>query len=435
MKKINEELIAFLKESPTAFHAIHTIRTILEKKGYMELNESDAWDIQENGKYFVVRNESSILAFRIPSYDFNGFNIAASHSDSPSFKVKENPEIVENGYVKLNVEKYGGSIYAPWFDRPLSVAGRLLIKKKDGIETRLVNVDKDFLVIPNLAIHMSRENTNKDRTWDVQKEMLPIMGSVETKGTFMSIVAKAAGVKEKDILGHDLFLYLREEGRIWGADDEYISAGHLDDLQCGFGNLKGFLASKNGNSVPVLAIFDNEEVGSTSKQGANSTFLQDTLQRIAIACGRSGEEYSQAVANSFMVSADNAHAVHPNHAEKADPINRPEINKGIVIKFSANQKYTTDGVSAALFRNICEKANVPTQVFTNHSNILGGGTLGNYSNIHVSLNTVDIGLPQLAMHSCYETAGTKDTQYLSEAMKVFFSSTFVSEGKGNYHWE
>jgi aspartyl aminopeptidase len=359
----------------------------------------------------------------------------SSHSDSPVFKIKANAEIeVDKKYIKLNVEKYGGMICAPWLDRPLSAAGRVVVRTADGIETRLINIDRDLMIIPNLAIHMNRE-VNDGYTFNAQKDMLPLIGDMDAKGGFMKLVAETAGVEPDDILDTDLYLYNRMKGTILGLNGEFISSGRLDDLQCAFASLKGFLAAQPKDSVAVHCVLDNEEVGSGTKQGAASTFLKDVLRRINDSLGRSEEEYLMALASSFMVSADNAHSVHPNQPDKADPTNRPYMNGGIVIKYSANQKYTTDAVSGAIFRTICEKAGVPYQTFTNRSDMLGGSTLGNISNTQVALNTVDIGLPQLAMHSCYETAGCKDTAYLAEAAKVLYSSSVKGSGNGTYKVE
>ena len=280
-------------------------------------------------------------------------------------------------------------------------------------------MDRDLLLIPNVAIHMNRD-ANKSQTWNAQVDMLPVLGSAdEAKGSIMRIIAESAGVSDSDIISHDLFLYVRDKGKVWGGSEEYISAPHLDDLQCACGCLEGFLGANNSSSVPVLAVFDNEETGSLTKQGADSTLLEDVLKRISLSCSKDEEGYYRAVSSSFMVSADNAHALHPNHPEKADPVNRPAINKGIVIKFNAAQHYTTDAVSCAVYRDLCESNDIPVQVFTNRSDSRGGSTLGNVSNAHVSLNTVDIGLAQLAMHSCYETAGAKDTKHLIDAMTIF----------------
>ena len=310
---------------------------------------------------------------------------------------------------------------APWFDRPLSVAGRLIIKDKEtgGYRCVLADVDRDLVLIPNLAIHMNRE-VNDGYKYNAQKDMLPLYGDITAKGSFMKQVAASAGISEEEILGHDLFLYNRQEASIWGASHEFISCGRLDDLQCAFASLQGFLAGAKENYMAVHCVLDNEEVGSGTKQGAASTFLYDTLTRVHDCLGCTREEYLIHLADSFMISADNAHAVHPNHTDKTDPSNRPYINEGIVIKFNANQKYCTDGVSAAMFRDICKTADVPVQTFINRSDMLGGSTLGNISNTKVALNTVDIGLPQLAMHSPYETAGIKDTAYLIKAAGEFF---------------
>ena len=386
MVDINEKLLDFLHKSPTCFHAIDEIKKVLVKQGYRELSEANSWDLEIDGRYFTVRNQSSIIAFRIPTTDYKGYMIGSAHSDSPTFKVKENPEIVGNGVVKLNVEKYGGMLCAPWFDRPLSVAGRVIVKENGKLVTKLVRVDKDLLVIPNLAIHMNRE-ANTNATYNAQVDMLPVFGTEDAKGKFMEVVAESIGVKVEDILSHDLYLYTREKGTVWGYQNEFVSAGHLDDLQCAFGCLYGFLGANDSESVPVVVIFDNEEVGSGTKQGADSTFLEDTLERIALSCGKNPEEAKRAIASSFMVSA-------------------------------------------AVFKEVCAAVNVPVQTFTNRSDMAGGSTLGNISNAHVSLNTVDIGLAQLAMHSSYETAGAKDTEYLVEAMSHFFSLTLEDEGEG-----
>ena len=416
-----KQLLTFIEKSPTAFHAAETMRQRFLAVGFVELSEKEHWTLAPGGQYFVMRNHSAFLAFSIPEKPPYRFHIMASHSDSPSFKIKENPEItVENAYVKLNVEKYGGMLMAPWFDRLLSVAGRVVIRGEDGIEERLVNVDRDLLVIPSLAIHMNRE-VNSGYAYNPQKDLLPLYAMAGTERTFGNLIAEAAGVPEDRILSHDLFLYSRTPGTIWGANEEFVSSGRLDDLQCAFSSMEGFLAGKGQNSIAVHCVLDNEEVGSGTKQGAASTFLQDTLLRINGALGRTYEEYLMTLADSFMISADNAHALHPNYTDKADPVNRPLINGGIVIKYNANQKYCTDAVSAAVFKELCRKAEVPCQTFVNRSDVAGGSTLGNISNTQVPVSTVDIGLPQLAMHSPWETAGVKDTTSLIRAAEEFFA--------------
>ncbi len=424
-KDITGKMLDFIDASPTCFHVIDNLKKELNKAGYTELFENEPWKIapasgKKGGKYFVTRNDSSIISFRIPKKDFKGFYMIASHSDSPSFKIKENPEMEAGGaYIKLNVEKYGGMLCAEWFDRPLSVAGRVIVKGKKGAESRLVNVDRDLLMLPALAIHMNRE-ANDGYKYNAQSDMLPIFGDADAKDSFFDIIAKAAGVKKEDILGHDLFLYNRVKPTVWGANGEYIASSRLDDQECVYTTFAGFLKAIDSENVAVHCVFDNEEVGSGTKQGAASTFLKDTLTRINMALGRTEEQYFTAVANSFMLSADNAHAIHPNHLDKADPVNRPVMNKGVVIKYNANQKYTTDAVSAANFKLMCEKAKVPYQTFTNRSDMPGGSTLGNISTTQVAVNTVDIGLAQLAMHSPYESAGSKDPEYMASVSKVFY---------------
>lgn len=433
VQEVNKALLQFLDHSPNAFYAVANMQKELEDAGFTRLYEGCPWTLSEGHGYYVTRNDSAIIAFRIPEGGYQGFQIMASHCDSPVFKIKTNAEIVvDNSYVKLNVEKYGGMLCAPWLDRPLSVAGRVIVQTEEGIATKLVNVDRDLLIIPNVAIHMNRQ-VNDGYAFNAQVDMLPLFCEQgEEKNQFMQLIADEAGVQVEDILDTDLFLYDRMKGTTLGLHGEFIASGRLDDLQCAFASLKGFLAAELKQSIAVHCVYDNEEVGSGTKQGAAGTFLKDTLQRISRAMGRSEEQYLMSIASSFMVSADNAHAVHPNHAEKADPTNRPYMNRGIVIKYSANQKYTTDGVSGAVMRAICKKAEVPYQTFTNRSDMLGGSTLGNISQAQVALNTVDIGLPQLAMHSPYETAGARDTAYLIEAARVLFSSSFEGNGDGNY---
>ena len=406
---------------------------ILEEAGMTRLYESAPWKLEAGKGYYVTRNDSAVIAFRIPKADYTGFQMMASHCDSPVFKIKANAEITaDKQYVKLNVEKYGGMLCAPWLDRPLSVAGRVIVRTQEGIETRLVNVDRDLMIIPNLAIHMNRQ-VNDGYKFNAQVDMLPLFCEKgEETDAFRRLIASEAGVSAEDILDADLFLYNRMKAVSLGLNNEFVASGRLDDLQCAFASLKGFIAATPKDSVAVHCVFDNEEVGSGTKQGAAGTFLSDTLHRINRAMGRTEDEYLMSIASSFLVSADNAHGVHPNHTEKTDPTNRPYLNKGIVIKYSANQKYTTDAVSGAIMREICRKAEVPFQTFVNRSDMLGGSTLGNISQSQVALNTVDIGLAQLAMHSPYETAGAKDTAYLIEAAKVLFSSSIEEAGNGNY---
>lgn len=416
-----EKLLDFIEKSPTAFQAVDEMQKRLTENGFEVLSEKEYWKLIPGGKYLVTRNNSALIAFCIPEKESRVFHIMASHSDSPSFKIKENPEIkVDNSYVKLNVEKYGGMLMAPWFDRPLSVAGRVIIRRNGGLKEKLINIKRDLVMIPNLAIHMNRE-ANNGVSYNPQKDLQPLFAVGNTDRTLLEIIAEQTGVKKEDIISHDLFLYNRMPGTIWGADKEFVSSARLDDLQCAFASMEGLLRAQNHESIAVHCVMDNEEVGSGTKQGAASTFLKDTLLRINMGLGRTYEEYLMTLVGSFMVSADNAHALHPNYTDKTDPTNHPVLNKGIVIKFNANQKYCTDAVSAAIFKELCTKAGVPYQTFVNRSDIAGGSTLGNISNTQVPMNTVDIGLPQLAMHSPYETAGVKDTEYLVRAAEELFA--------------
>lgn len=416
-----EKLLDFIEKSPTAFQAVDEMQKRLTENGFEVLSEKEYWKLIPGGKYLVTRNNSALIAFCIPEKESRVFHIMASHSDSPSFKIKENPEIkVDNSYVKLNVEKYGGMLMAPWFDRPLSVAGRVIIRRNGGLKEKLINIKRDLVMIPNLAIHMNRE-ANNGVSYNPQKDLQPLFAVGNTDRTLLEIIAEQTGVKKEDIISHDLFLYNRMPGTVWGADREFVSSARLDDLQCAFASMEGLLRAQNHESIAVHCVMDNEEVGSGTKQGAASTFLKDTLLRINMGLGRTYEEYLMTLAGSFMVSADNAHALHPNYTDKTDPTNHPVLNKGIVIKFNANQKYCTDAVSAAIFKELCTKAGVPYQTFVNCSDIAGGSTLGNISNTQVPMNTVDIGLPQLAMHSPYETAGVKDTEYLVRAAEELFA--------------
>lgn len=428
-KEISQELLSFLQKSPTAFHAVDNIRNELVNHGYQELLEGKTWKVIPGGKYFVTRNNSSIIALNIGTkLDDYSFNVAASHSDYPTFKIKENAEIeVKGKYTQLNTEGYGGMLCATWFDRPLSIAGRVLVKDGDRFVTRLLDFDRDLVLIPNMAIHMNRA-VNDGYAYNKQIDMLPLFGGSDTKpGDLKKLMAQELGVEEKDIYGSDLYLYNRTAPSIWGAHEEFISSQHLDDLQCGFTSLKGFLKGNNEQSINVYACFDNEEVGSGTKQGAASTFLYDVLHRINASLGKDEEDYFRALASSFMLSADNAHAVHPNHPGKTDVGNCVYMNEGIVVKSHAGQKYTSDAVSIAIFRELCERAQVPVQFFANRSDEAGGSTLGNIAMAQVSMNSVDIGLPQLAMHSTYETAGIKDTYYMIQVMEEFFNSHIQEE--------
>ena len=422
---MNEKLFDYIASSPTAYHACAHTAEILKEAGYLEIFEGAEWKMESGKGYFVRRNGSSLIAFRIPSAEASGFMITASHADSPCFKIKENPEIADKYYVRLSTEGYGGMIYSTWMDRPLAVAGRVTVKTEKGIEIRLVDTCESVALIPNVAIHMNRA-VNSGMNYNVAVDMVPLYGG--EKDSFKGMIANIAGVAAEDIVTTDLFLYNPQRGYQWG---DYISAPRLDDLQCAFGTLVAFLDSADssaaGSAVPVYALFDNEEVGSQTKQGAASTFLSDVVSRVAEATHKDSKAL---VANSFMVSCDNAHACHPNHPEYSDKNHTVRMNEGIVIKYNANQRYTSDAVSAALFKLVCDEAGTPVQYYANRADMPGGSTLGNIANTQVSLNTVDIGLPQLAMHSSFETAGKKDTEYLVSALTVFYKKALKATESG-----
>ena len=425
-----QKLFRFLDESPTCYHAAANAKAALTAAGAVELRESEQWKLEKGTLYVVERGDSALVAFRVPEGPFHGFLMAAAHSDSPTFKVRETAEAASAGNtLRLSVEPYGGGVWRGWLDRPLSVAGRVVIRQGDRLVSRLVNIDRDLLVIPGVAIHMDR-SVNKGAELNPAVDLLPLLGCGKEPGAFRKLIAEAAGVREEHLLSTELFLYPRTKAVQTGLNGEFIVSPRLDDLQCVFGCLEGFLAAKPGGSLPVLAVFNNEEVGSNTRQGADSTFLTDVLERIAHGCGLDSEAWKAAVANSFMVSADNAHAIHPAHPEYADKGEFPVLGGGIVIKYNANQRYTTDAVSGAVFQAICQEARVPVQRYSNRADLPGGSTLGNISTAHLSVPTVDIGLPQLAMHSVCETAGAADTDLLVKAMAAYFSRDFHRDRDG-----
>ena len=425
-----QKLFRFLDESPTCYHAAANAKAALTAAGAVELRESEQWKLEKGTLYVVERGDSALVAFRVPEGPFHGFLMAAAHSDSPTFKVRETAEAASAGNtLRLSVEPYGGGVWRGWLDRPLSVAGRVVIRQGERLVSRLVNIDRDLLVIPGVAIHMDR-SVNKGAELNPAVDLLPLLGCGKEPGAFRKLIAEAAGVREEHLLSTELFLYPRTKAVQTGLNGEFIVSPRLDDLQCVFGCLEGFLAAKPGGSLPVLAVFNNEEVGSNTRQGADSTFLTDVLERIAHGCGLDSEAWKAAVANSFMVSADNAHAIHPAHPEYADKGEFPVLGGGIVIKYNANQRYTTDAVSGAVFQAICQEAGVPVQRYSNRADLPGGSTLGNISTAHLSVPTVDIGLPQLAMHSVCETAGAADTDLLVKAMAAYFSREFHRDRDG-----
>lgn len=419
-----KELMTFLDSAPSVYHAVEQLRRMFEDAGYTRLDEGGRWDLQVGGKYYLTRGGSAIVGFRIPCADPQGFLMTASHSDRPTFKIKENGEL-DGNYVRIATEKYGGMLMAPWFDRPLSVAGRVMVETEAGVQTKLVNIDRDLMMIPNVAIHMNRK-ANDGYAYNPTSDTIPVLGGKDAKGRLMALLEEQAG---GEILAHDLFLYNRDRAKVWGAQEEFFSAQAIDDLECAWSTVKGFLTAGESRSIPVVCVFDSEEVGSSSVQGAASTLLADTIARI---CRVRDLEPERMLSQSFLISADNAHGIHPNHPELADAANAPVVNGGVVLKFNANLRYTTDGVSAAVFRRVCRLADVPVQTYYNRADIPGGSTLGNISLGQVSVPTADIGLAQLAMHSCYETAGVQDVEHLLKAMQVYYGSTLTVTADGTY---
>ena len=419
---MNQALFSYIAACPTAFQAAAHTAALLEAEGYRLLRETEEWTLEPGGRYYVMRNGSSLIAFRLPKGRPVGFMMTAAHGDSPTFKIKENAELTGENETRLSVEGYGGMLCASWMDRPLSVAGRAMVRTEDGVAMRLIDLHDDLALIPNVAIHMNRD-ANNGAKYNFAVDMQPLYGE---KGGFRRRIAEAAGVAEEDLLTHDLFLYNPQPGVEWGG---YISAPRLDDLQCAFAALQGFLTAGESQSAAVYCLFDNEEVGSQTKQGAASTFLRETLERI---CDALGLTLRTMAAGSSLLSCDNAHAMHPNHPEYADKNHAVRMNGGVVIKYNASQRYATDAVSAALFQTVCEAAGVPFQRYANRPDMAGGSTLGSIANTQVSLNMADIGLAQLAMHSAFETAGAEDTAHMVQALKTFFGMTLRSGGDGTY---
>ncbi|MBS6108320.1 MAG: M18 family aminopeptidase [Subdoligranulum variabile] len=427
-----DDLVEFLQESVTPFHAAATAESWLRAAGFTRLEEADYWNLEPGKGYYTTRNGSSVVAWRVPDHAIGGWRIVASHSDSPTWKIKT--DIVENdGCRRLSVEGYGGMIMSTWLDRPLTVGGRVIVKTEDGIESRLVCIDRDLLVIPSLAIHFQRD-INKGHTFNPQVDMQPLWGPAGSR-TLTDLVAEELGVDTADILDSDLQLVTRQAPTQIGPDGEFFMAPRIDDLECAATTLLGFLdaaAETDSACAPVWAMLDNEEVGSSSRMGAQSSYLRDVLDRIVDAIPHSGQAMHRAMANSFMLSADNAHATHPNFPQKSDPCAPVRLGGGVVLKYNASQKYTTNAISGAIFRAICEKADVPVQVFTNRADEAGGSTLGNLQSHTLPIPMADIGLAQLAMHSAVETASVADAEAMTKAVAAFYRVHLRALGDGTY---
>ena len=426
-------LLSFLDASPVNFLAVKNIADMLEAGGFRRLNPAlPIGTVNAGDRFFVTKNDSSIFAFRIGAKTLAdaGFHMICAHADSPTFRIKPNAEmLVEGGLVKLNTEVYGGPIMSTWFDRPLTLAGRVIVRSQDVMQpqTMLLHIKRPLLQISNLAIHFNRQ-VNDGVKLSKQKDVLPLLGQInsqlEAGNLLMNVIVeelnKQRPIQQEDILDFDLYLADTTPACTFGAHNEFISAGRLDDLSMCFAGLEAMLAAHDTDTTQVLAIFDNEETGSQTKQGAGSPFLSYMLKRIALAQSQTEEAYYQAVERAFMISADNAHAWHPNYAEKYDPTNHPMLGGGPVIKFNAAQKYASDAASAAVFAGLCAKAGVPCQRFVNHSDVAGGSTLGNILASSIPLRGVDMGNAILAMHSCRETGSVRDHEYCVKVFTEFF---------------
>ncbi|MFL0195082.1 M18 family aminopeptidase [Clostridium sp. WILCCON 0269] len=424
-----EELINYIYESPTAFHAVKNATDFLAKLGFDEIKEENSWNLEKGKKYFITKNDSALIAFTVGNgaLEKDGFRIIGAHTDSPCFRIKPNADInVGDAYIKLNTEVYGGPILNTWMDRPLSMAGRVVLKGKNPFypHIKFININRPLMIIPNLAIHMNRD-VNSGVRLSKQKHLLPLLALINDKSKnkhyLTEIICKELSVAKEDILDFDLFLYEFEKGSIIGANREFVSSGRLDDLSMVYSGIKAISDIKVKNNTNVMVCFDNEEVGSTTKQGANSPMLLSLLERIAFNLGKNRDEFYRAISKSFMISCDLGHALHPNYEEKSDPTNRPIINKGPIIKISASQSYTTDSVSSAVYKSICDKAGIPVQIFVNHSDERGGSTIGPISSSHINMECIDMGIPILSMHSIRELAGVKDYIYALNSFKVFYN--------------
>lgn len=422
-----QNLLHFINNSPTMFHAASETVRILESQGFTFLDPKSNWEIKEGQGYYTTSNNSAVIAFRTNSLNVvdEGFRIVGAHTDVPGFKIKPNPQMKTECYIKLNTEVYGGPIYNTWLDRPLSIAGRVALTSDNVLEPtiKLVDLKKPLLIIPNLAIHMNRELNNGVKL-NTQKETLPILGYIEENlsgNVILDLVAKELGVSADTILNMELYLYPVEKSCLVGLSEEFISAPRLDDLSMVYSGLEALVTTPGQKGISVLAAFDNEEVGSRTKQGADSQLLASVLERITLSLGHCREEFLRALANSFIVSCDVAHLLHPNYPEKSDPTNKVLPGNGPAIKMSANFSYTTDSDSFSVFAGLCKSNNIPYQVFVNRSDERGGSTIGPVSTSHVSIRSVDIGTPMLSMHSARELMASADFVHTTEALKAFYA--------------
>lgn len=428
-KKLALELIDFLYDSPSACHGVKATQKILDENGFIEIKEADKWDLQAKGKYYVIKNDSALIAFEVGTGDIEetGFRLIGAHTDVPGFRIKPNPQMISEGkYVKLNTEVYGGPILHTWFDRPLSIAGKVSLKGESPLkpETRLVNINKPLLIIPSLAIHMNRE-VNEGFKINRQVDTLPLLGLIndklEKEDYLMNILAEELQVNKEDILNFELGLYEYEKGMLIGMNEELISSGRFDDLWMVYAGIRALVDSRENEATKVMICIDNEEIGSLTAEGADSTLLNNILERITLGLGKDREGYYRTLANSIMISADLAHAVHPNLGDKHDPTNRPVLEGGPVLKIAASGSYSTDSFNGAVFAGVCEAAGVPFQKFVNRSNVRGGTTIGPVTAANLTIPVIDMGAPVLGMHSIRELASVKDNYYTVKAFTEFFS--------------
>lgn len=426
-QEFSNNLLNYLNNSPTAYHAVENASDILRNNGFKELREQESWSLEKGGRYFVTKNKSGLIAFTIGEKDLaeHGFRIIGTHTDSPSFKIKPGScTVTSDGYVKLNTEVYGGPILSTWFDRPLSIAGKLVLRNDDGgVWSRIINIHEPVLIIPNLCIHFQRE-VNQNGGYNKQSDILPLLGmkkeGVDKSEYLLNLLEEKLRIDKDEIIDYELFLYEYAEGMFTGEQKEFISASRIDDLAMVYCGLSGLLSSRETGNSKIFAAFDNEEVGSTSVPGASSAFLLHTLGRICKNRGLNDDDYFRTLANSNSISADTAHAVHPNYSDKHDPENRPVLGGGPVIKYSASQKYATTAATAAYFILACEKAQVPYQKFVNRNDIVGGSTIGPASSSLTTIPAVDIGTPVLAMHSVREFGCVVDNVYTAEAFRAYY---------------
>ena len=428
-KTLALELVDFLYDSPSACHGVKATQKILDENGFVEIKETEKWNLEAKGKYYVVKNDSALIAFEVGTGDIEetGLRLIGAHTDVPGFRIKPNPQMISEGkYVKLNTEVYGGPILHTWYDRPLSIAGKVSLKGASPLkpETRLVNINKPLLIIPSLAIHMNRE-VNEGYKINRQVDTLPLLGLIndklEKENYLMKILCEELNVNKEDILNFELGLYEYEKGSLIGMNEELISSGRFDDLWMVYAGIKALVDSRENAATKVMICVDNEEIGSLTAEGANSTLLNNILERIALGLGKDREGYYRALANSIMISADLAHAVHPNLGDKHDPTNRPVLEGGPVLKIAASGSYSTDSFNGAVFAGVCEAAGVPFQKFVNRSDVRGGTTIGPVTAANLTIPVIDMGAPVLGMHSIRELASVKDNYYTVKAFTEFFS--------------